>query len=721
MPIVWGAKVRGVRHGIAWDGIETSPDGSQARMINPRVRVDRPAGWTTTNSDLVFASGTALDYKSESCALSGAGERDAMTAVATWVALYYGAPQTRTVSSDIYWSDPNNTVTELDFDIGFPPRAWQVPEAPGWVTVTHNSDTNHLVKWGNGATSSAPWDNVYVERREYTAAGWGPFVVVATLPGYATQWSDTTTVFDRSYQWAVRAGNASGYGPYGYTDNTATSPAAPSHLTVVKSGTTITVGWANEAVFATANHIEHAVNGTWGAAEALTATANSKVYSGVDPAATHQFRIRAYNGLWSTYTLSDVVTVVAPPLAPTVAITPAVLDAALTALAVAWQHNPVDHTAQAGYKLRYRTNGTGAWTELTGTTAASRTLAAGTLTNGTTYEIQVCTKGDAAAYGPWSASQLVTTAPTPSVTLPAPDPAVSRPTLPWAYVGATGQSAWIATLYNSAGEILEQQSGTGATAAVTFTHVLDDAVTYVAGVAAADGLGLWSLEARTTWTTSLARPPAPTITGTWDPDRAETTLTVATPAAGPGQSPAVKVEIWRDGVRIGTLDPDDVLVDKIPPTNTTVTYVALSWADPPTSASSAPLPIATPSPELVLLNAGEDWSFQARLKANPRVVATVRRTKVLHTFAGDTSATEFVGPEVARSWRISGEVDGYGRRPELGGWRAFEQLGEMPAPICYRDLLRRVFGSISEVQIEHDARNTKASVSFTLTEVGHVG
>lgn len=714
----WGAKENGARAGAFWDSIEVHADGSKARIVGGKIRVDRPSGFKTSGDDNVVVYEGASAYVDKTVNLSGSGVKDAATLTAQWIPLTYGGTQTSEIYGYVSFSDSKWSLCTFDIPVVFPARAWQLPTAPTGLTCTRSSDASHLIKWTRTATTIAPWTTIYVERRTLSASGWSAWTVVATLAGTTTQWTDTGTVANRGYQWRVRASNSSGYGPYVTGTEAYTTPAAPTGLAVVKSGTTVTVSWTNAAVYQSGVRIQWAQNGVWGTEESLTATTTSKVYT-VDPAKTHQYRVRAHNGLYSTYATSAVVTVTAPPLAPVLTVTPAALDATLTALVASWVHTPTDSTAQVGYKLRYRLVGAGVWTELTGTTATTRTLAAGTLTNGQSYELQACTRGDNATYGPWSASKIVTTAARPVVTITPPAPGVSRLDAAWSFAGGTAQAAWTSTLYGPGSVVIEQLAGTGATGAAAFAHVLDDATTYTLGVTGQDGLGIWSAEATATWTTDLLRPPTPTLLAEFDPDPGHIVITVTTPAADPGQPVPVRVEILRDGLSIGTTDPDGVFLDPIPPTNATVAYVGLAWADPPVSTASAPLAIDTTSRAWVYLNAGDGWSAQARLVANPKVSETIERPKVLHTFAGHTRPTEFTGPQVVRRWRISGEVDGYGTRPEIGDWQPFEDLATRPAPICYRDPLRRIFGSISEVTIDHDAKSARAAVAFTLTEVDY--
>lgn len=160
------------------------------------------------------------------------------------------------------------------------------------------------------------------------------------------------------------------------------------------------------------------------------------------------------------------------------------------------------------------------------------------------------------------------------------------------------------------------------------------------------------------------------------------------------------------------------VIDPIPPLNETVTYRVRTWSDLPSSAESDPVQVDTTSPSWIYLNGGEGWGTLARIKGNPAVGLTVGREKVLHKFAGRTKPVEFIGEARSRVLSLSGDVAGFGTETERGTWEPFEEIADLPAPICYRDPLgRRLFVSISDVSVKHTASSDLASVSCTLTEV----
>src|SRR5699024_5352869 len=117
----------------------------------------------------------------------------------------------------------------------------------------------------------------------------------------------------------------------------------------------------------------------WSQVGTIGGDATSWTHTSPDPAKTHQYRVRARidsQGLMtSAYsTASAVVQLQAPPLAPTLVSPTGVVDRD-EGITFVWEHNPVDTSDQAAYRLQYRL-GTSTWTTLTGTTVQERTIAA---------------------------------------------------------------------------------------------------------------------------------------------------------------------------------------------------------------------------------------------------------------------------------------------------------------------------------------------------------
>ncbi len=528
----WGPAKNGCSVGAFYSGFETRNGGTEARITSAKVRFKNTVNISDSTNSWEWG-GTAVSSGSRgSVSLSGTGERDVQTGItATWVALGYpGSPVTRTFTAkgeDINYAGGDLTVS---VSIEYPDRPWQAPAAVTSVSVTRVSDTQQNLAWTNNATGTAPYGNIRIKRR----LGTGSYATIATVASSATSYADKSTVANAKYDYLVEAFNSTAATPSSAV-GISTTPAAPTNGTVSKSGTTITCGWDDNSGYETGFRVERQEDG--GAYNLLTTTAanaTSAQHTGANAAKTHRYRIaaQAAGSLQSAWLYTDTVALQAPPNAPLVSV-PAAIDAATTALVISYTHKPTDATVQTAAEVRWRAVGAPTWTTVSKTTQTSHSIAAGTLTNGATYEVQVRTKGSHATYGAWSASVLVACSTTPQVTI-APGGVVttSRYTLTWTYVQAESepQQAWQAELWRDSVRI-EQRSGTGATGSVLLNTVLVDDATYTVKVWAQSATGLGSAWATDTFTVEFLPPPTPVITATFDPDTGATEVLVTVPAA----------------------------------------------------------------------------------------------------------------------------------------------------------------------------------------------
>ena len=57
----WGSKKNGIRIGAFWDGIQISGDGSQARITDPRIAIDRDVNIVDSDNNLSWSGGAVTD------------------------------------------------------------------------------------------------------------------------------------------------------------------------------------------------------------------------------------------------------------------------------------------------------------------------------------------------------------------------------------------------------------------------------------------------------------------------------------------------------------------------------------------------------------------------------------------------------------------------------------------------------------------------------------
>lgn len=480
-----------------------------------------------------------------------------------------------------------------------PARPYSAPAAPTSLTATRVSDTHQSLAFSSTSTTGAPRTSFTLQRAAYG----GDWVTIASPT--SSPYADKTTTANRRYDYRVRAngpgGSSAWYRPNGGVGDVSTTPAQPSSVTAAKNASgDIVVMWAGTWYYPTGYltfDVEESANGgiTWTSrATGLGAATRSWTHASPDPASPHMYRVRArtagptLSGPWRN---SNTVQLLAPPSAPQVTGPGGVADAT-GPISLTWAHSPVDSTPQAAYDLRWRVDG-GAWvtTGKTTSTSSSRTIPADTWENGSTVEWQVRTWGLHADASPWSATAALTLSATPTVAIATPaDGGVwesSALTVEWAYYQQQGsaQSQWRVTL-TQGGAQLEQRTGSGTAASVALSTTLLDGGTYTIAVEVRSAAGVWSVPDTATITVEYAKPPAATVTATFDDSLGVMVLTLATPEGTPAAVSAL-VERRIDGGAWETiatdLDPSATLVDATTTTSGLAEYRAVTVSALPSS------------------------------------------------------------------------------------------------------------------------------------------
>ena len=321
------------------------------------------------------------------------------------------------------------------------------------------------------------------------------------------------------YEVRARAANARGDGPWSpAAAMTAGAPVAPAAPTLVSGNAQLAVTWtvpsANGGTLsgfkvrykttATSSWTSHAFSST-GATTGTTIT-------GLINGASYNVQVMAANergdGPWSPSTTAQAGAPDAPA-APT-------LSAGNAQMSVSWSAPADNGSAITDYDVRYSSNSGAAWTELpdnTPSTALSATI--GSLTNGTTYEVQV-RAANARGDGAWSSSATLKSGAPATPSEPALVPGLTQITASWTVPADNGSaitdydvryrtstsSTW--TEWNA--------SNTGTTASATITG-LTTGTAYEVQVRATNAVGdsAWSASA-TSAAGAPTAPSAPTLT-----------------------------------------------------------------------------------------------------------------------------------------------------------------------------------------------------------------
>ena len=298
------------------------------------------------------------------------------------------------------------------------------PGAPAAPTLA-SGNAQLSVAWTapahNGGSAITDYDVQYSSDGGSNWTEWNAGNTGTTLSATITTLTNGT-----SYQVQVRAANANGDGPWSPSATLkAGLPAAPAAPTLTSGNAQLSVSWtapAHNGSAITDYDVRHcsancdtATNWTE-LADSTPSTALSATITTLTNGTSYQVQVRAANthgdGPWSpSATLKAGLP--AAPAAPT-------LTSGNAQLAAAWTAPANNGSAITDYDVQYSSDGGSTWTEWNaGDTGTTLSATITTLTNGTSYQVQVRaanTHGD----GPWS----------PSATLKAGLPAApAAPTL----------------------------------------------------------------------------------------------------------------------------------------------------------------------------------------------------------------------------------------------------------------------------------------------------
>ena len=220
--------------------------------------------------------------------------------------------------------------------------------------------------------------------------------------------------FDATGEWTVTCEHYQpGVGPWldqGALTVTVTSiyPEAPVISATAQTGTSVTLSWTapndngSSIIRYDAQYREDGQSDDdwldW--VGSIVATATSVEITGLTNLTDYEFRVRAVNGngdgAWSN--VLDASTLAAPN-APEPATSSAQTGSSVT---ISWNEPNDNGSSLTGYKVQYRINGAGEWTDWPSTLPMNlRTLEVTELNNDTDYDFQVAAV-NAIGIGPWS-------------------------------------------------------------------------------------------------------------------------------------------------------------------------------------------------------------------------------------------------------------------------------------------------------------------------------
>lgn len=570
------------------------------------------------------------------------------------------------------------------------------PSAATDVTPTRSSDTKYTISWTPGAGAASQ----RVERRTFGAAGWGAWQSVSgSLGAGVSSWTDTGTKANHAYAWRVITTNAGGSTPSSDSPTVRTTPAAPTNVSAYKN--------AGGDIFLTFNatqpygeSVTFLVEGRKGSGawEALgTSTSETFLHESPDPAAAWSYRVAtkvalpvALTSAWSA--TSNTVALLGKPNPPTITGPSGALDRDAP-ITFTWLHNPVDTTAQVGYQLRYRVNGS-SWTTLVGADDLTRTL--GALGISGTLEWQVRTNGAHPDWSDWSAIASVTLAARPTVAINTPDGSdlpQSRVDLLIGYFQSDGsaQSRVQAELVRD-GRVVEtlNWSGTGDTG--SFATALENATEYTVRVRVQAGNGLWSDWDSVTFTTDFPSPVPFEVGAEWDRESGAVIVSgeaLREPATGEMEAQFLTYQ-RRDHedapwvTLVADVEPGTTVVDPVPALGAPE-YRVISHTDLP-SSTTGPVTVV-PLPRgfwPVYLNTGPGFQDTVALYDNTQYSPNTERGKTRHRRAGRRFPVTKWGAHRDHSYTLTATVSPTSPGSSVTDVQALE---DEPYVACYRDVL----------------------------------
>lgn len=341
---------------------------------------------------------------------------------------YGGSPGSRTFGCTLQGAF-NGITPSCSHTSSIPGRPYGSPAPPTGCSAERLSSDFIRLSWNNHATNGEPYDRIWLEKYIYGHAGWDR---VVTLGGGAE--GDTSeTIPNRKYNFRVQADNSVGTSSYSTSGPVWTTPAAPSGVGRLQSGTSQVLFWNDNCDYPEyETQIWRAVSGVWsllttrppGGGGGDTVNSYTDATAPTTAPVKYRFRAKTTDGvvLYSANSAETTETAgaVSAPSAPTnLSPTTDIYDPS-SPIQFTWKHNSTDGTSQTAYLLQYREVGSSTWisTPKVTSTKATYTLAENTLSRDKVYEWQVQTWGASATGSAFSAVVSFPTAPTVATKYP---------------------------------------------------------------------------------------------------------------------------------------------------------------------------------------------------------------------------------------------------------------------------------------------------------------
>ncbi|HEY3322391.1 MAG TPA: PA14 domain-containing protein [Planctomycetota bacterium] len=260
-----------------------------------------------------------------------------------------------------------------------------VPAAPSNLAAGAASSSQINLTWTDNATTEAGFK---LERK--TGSG-GTWAQIAAPAANATSFGDTGLAAATTYFYRIRATNAVGDSAYSNEASATTgdvAPAAPTNLAATAaSSTQINLTWADNSNNENGFKLERKMGsgGTYAQIAAPAANATSFGDSGLTPATTYFYRVRATNAAGDSG-YSNEASATTADVAPAAPSNLAAIAPSPTQVNLTWVDNASNET---GFKLERKTGSGGAYAQINAPAANATSFGDTSASPNTTYYYRI--------------------------------------------------------------------------------------------------------------------------------------------------------------------------------------------------------------------------------------------------------------------------------------------------------------------------------------------
>jgi microcystin-dependent protein len=206
MPYDWGTSHNGVKLGVFYDGVEISADGSQGRITNARIKIDRSVNIADSSNNLSWSGGAVTDGSDANINVDGSGEKTIKSCSETWCDLSYTGVTHHDFNASMSGINYAGSTISAGISCAYPQRLYSLPAAPTGVYFS-GSLGNFTVYWTNNSTADAPWTVANLYRYDYATG----LATVISVPSPTTSGAMAQTVDATGrYYWILAVGNSAG-------------------------------------------------------------------------------------------------------------------------------------------------------------------------------------------------------------------------------------------------------------------------------------------------------------------------------------------------------------------------------------------------------------------------------------------------------------------------------------------------------------------------------